>query len=235
MSILNRYKQENVIEHLASHYVLGGLTALVRSRVEVLAKQSPELQQQINMWQLRFEGMNHAKAISPPEFVWKKIKNNVLTNQYKSKGSLSTIINSFWRTAAVTFSLVLTLIILIPNQDVTTPVLGYTAAMHGVNDQEIQFIVNVYKDNDADNTFIKLLMNQRKTNIEISGVLWSKSFGSEELVQLGAVKTLIEQNILTKEQWTLIKQSESLIITRDDSILSERIYEGVCVQLGDWG
>ena len=48
---MNRYNNEKVIEHLASHYVLGSMSTLVKNKTERLIKEIPELEQSVYRWQ----------------------------------------------------------------------------------------------------------------------------------------------------------------------------------------
>ena len=54
-----RYSQANIIEHLASQFVLGTLSHKVRQRVETLSQCNPLFEQAINGWQQNFIGLDH--------------------------------------------------------------------------------------------------------------------------------------------------------------------------------
>ncbi|MCJ8314988.1 MAG: hypothetical protein HRU38_23020 [Saccharospirillaceae bacterium] len=241
MYVLNtkRYDNPKLLEHLASHYVLGCLTTLVRNRVEKLAKELPQLREQINMWQIRFESMHKTKAITPPVMVWQSLQHTLFkpkqTLSQSPKKTIAELFNrSIWKLSSGLMALMLIILISIPSVEHQNPILGYTASMFG-SEVNPEFVINIYKDEQAENTFIKFLSNQRIKDSEIMGTLWAKGFENDELIEVGNIKALMQNHILTKAQWVLIKNSKELIVTENSDQTSRQLFEGICVQLGDWG
>jgi len=231
---LKRYSNPKLLEHLASHYVLGNLTTLVRNRVERLAKELPELREQITMWQIRFESMHQAPSKQPPKIVWQNLQKQLNSPKVESKSTISEIINQYlWKCTSAIMAFALVVFISMPAVEHQNPILGYTASMNNEN-KDTQFVINIYKDTQASNTFIKFLMNQRLEDENLEGTLWAKGFDNDELVEIGNINTLMNHQVLTKAQWGLIKSSKELVVTKTIDPASDRIFEGICVQLGDW-
>ena len=98
-----RYSQANIIDHLASQYVLGTLTLKVRQRVETLSQRNPLFEQAINGWQQCFVGLDQqTEPLPPSEASWQKIIeqlgfNNIEAAQASPAVSQSEQLGSFFQ------------------------------------------------------------------------------------------------------------------------------------------
>jgi len=71
---LMRYTNPTIIEHIASHYVLGTLSARVHNRAEQLMLVHPQLEDRVNHWQQNFIAMDNQTAeLAPKESTWQAI------------------------------------------------------------------------------------------------------------------------------------------------------------------
>jgi len=81
---LNRYQNEVIINHLASHYVLGLLSDRVATRVEYLMQNNPQLSAQVNVWQKQLSLFDrHCDEVSPEPEVWQKIQKKLFKSTDK--------------------------------------------------------------------------------------------------------------------------------------------------------
>ncbi|NQZ22636.1 MAG: anti-sigma factor [Colwellia sp.] len=261
--IPERYKNVQIIGHLASQYVLGTLTRHVHQCVEKQAVYNEALAQRIEYWQTRFVPLDQqTKELPPSEQVWQNIANAIEITE-KSKAVATKIepdssneaglIHFFssslksWLTIPATryvsvfsFAILAVLVLLIskPFEQNNDP-LSYVAVLTEP-DGKAHLVATTYGESK------KLIVNVVGTPMigdHQSLELWVVSKSDSEARSLGVISTgkkLIEQQ-LTNAQWRLIKDSESLIVTIEEvggSAIGEPssliVSRGLCVRLQEW-
>jgi len=258
-----RYRKTQIIEHLASQYVLGTLTPQVRQGVEKQATYNDALARRIHYWQARFVSLDKQTAELPPsEHVWQNITNalNITAvgtsqdceKQQKDKSKLNwaqsfTDLMKSWFSSPVTsyasaFSVLMLCVIVFfiskPFDQQTDP-LSYVAVLTE-QDGQAHLVATTYGESK------KLIVNVVGTpaiNNEQSLELWVVSKTDFEARSLGVLPSndkLIEQQ-LTTAQWRLIKDSQSLLVTIEElggSAIGEPsdviVSRGLCVRLKEW-
>lgn len=237
-----RYHQINVVEHLASQYVLGTLSKRVQQRISTLRKTHELLDQRINFWEEKLVHLDQQTAELPVrESTWDNIalaigednlntksKNIVNENIIKEvntsnskpkNGFLTTILTWFATSQKLTMAfsvvgvLLITLFLMNPNLQKTDQ-LSYVAVLTNTHG-DAHIVASTYGESK------KLIINVIESpalNNQQSHELWVVSKTDNEARSLGVIphgQTLIEQQ-LTQAQWRLIKDSKSLIVTIED-------------------
>jgi anti-sigma-K factor RskA len=239
-----RYQQTNVVDHLASQFVLGTLTPLVRLRVISLCKHNEALENRINFWQEKLVVIDHKTVKLPPhDDSWsvitqalgmeadvnlETIKVDPLQNV---KQSFLSKVTNWWsdnifsspvfsvptyRLSAAFSLVVLVMATLIVNPfSNSAEQLSYVAVL---TDQKgsAHLVASTYGDSKK---LVVNVINIPDIDIEQSLELWVVSKTDAQARSLGVIpqgKSLIEQQ-LTQAQWRLIKDSESLIVTMEEA------------------
>lgn len=243
---INRYNNETIIEHLASQYVLGLLTAKTRARVEKLCKTNQALEEQIIYWQQRFCRFDQQTAeLAPKAQTWQNIE-SALTQSEQHTANDVAIKPSFWSwlhfpqlasaIAIVTIALLSYLVIKPIN---TNDPLSYVAVLTDKN-QQAQLVASTYGESKK---LIVNVINNPKIAQDQDLEIWVVSKTDQQARSLGVIprNTPLIQKQLTNAQWRLIKDSDSLIVTveeRGGSPIGEPseliVSRGLCVRLKDW-
>jgi len=242
---LNRYHNEAVIEHLASQYVLGLLTAKTRERTEKLLLTNLMLEQRINYWQQRFSHFDLQTAELPPKVqTWQHIEDKL--HQLEQNEVATNTKKSFWSwqyfpqlasTLAIVIITVLSYLVIKPLT--TNDPLSYVAVLTDKS-QRAQLVASTYGESK------KLIINVISTpklaqdqDLEI----WVISKSDQQARSLGVIprNTPLVQKQLSTAQWRLIKDSDALIVTleeRGGSPIGEPseliVSRGLCVRLKEW-
>ncbi len=245
-STADRYQKTNVIEHLASQFVLGTLSGLVKKRVLTLRKNNELLESRILFWQEKLVCIDEKTAELPPsDQSWSVIANalNLDLNSVESpvaekddqpvqeqQGLLSRITDFFYNAVRSTpflstpmhqlttaFSVVvIVLATLLINPVENNPEQLSYVAVLTEDDGSAHLVASTYGESQ------KLIVNIVNTPVieqEQALELWVVSKTDSEARSLGVIpqgETLIEQQ-LTEAQWRLIQDSESLIVTIEDA------------------
>jgi anti-sigma-K factor RskA len=239
-----RYQQTNVVDHLASQFVLGTLTPLVRLRVISLCKHNEALENRINFWQEKLVVIDHKTAKLPPhDDSWsvitqalgmeadvnlETIKVDPLQNV---KQSFLSKVTNWWSdnifsspvfsVPSYRLSAAFSLVVLVMATLIVNPFsnsaeqLSYVAVL---TDQKgsAHLVASTYGDSKK---LVVNVINIPDIDIEQSLELWVVSKTDAQARSLGVIpqgKSLIEQQ-LTQAQWRLIKDSESLIVTMEEA------------------
>ncbi|WDE12607.1 anti-sigma factor [Thalassomonas haliotis] len=262
-----RYYHPEVIEHLASQYVLGTLTPLVRQRVDTLVQTNEALEQAILYWQEHLGALDRQTAELPPsDTSWQVIagqldmptSNNTAVNQETSKDTteINKPLNSWpnrfadklnnwlarpgYRYAGAFSVLLLAVVIsffnpLTKKQDP----LSYVAVLTQQSGQA-HLVASTYGESQK---LVVNIINAPEISTEESLELWVVSKTDQQARSLGVLpgnQALLEQQ-LTRAQWRLIKDSESLIVTLEEaggSAIGEPsemiVSRGLCIRLQEW-
>ena len=88
---LTRYHHKQIVNHLASHYVLGLLSARVSARVETLQRNNKPLAQQIRLWQQQLSFFDRQCEALPPESeTWQAIEQHISKIKVVKKSTTNT-------------------------------------------------------------------------------------------------------------------------------------------------
>jgi len=241
-----RYQQINVVEHLASQYVLGTLTSRVQKRVAALR---PTHDQRIHFWQEKLVHLDEQTPELPtreatwdnilsaieetpaPQHVTASTTENVTkastekhSNQTgkKAKGFIPSLLAWFTTPSTGRFASAFSI------AAVFTLALYFMAPVSQKADALSYVAVLTQTDGDAHivaSTYgesKKLIINvvdSPELTPDQTHELWVISKTDNEARSLGVIpknKTLITQQ-LTQAQWRLIKDSDSLIITVEEA------------------
>lgn len=241
-----RYQQINVIEHLASQFVLGTLSTLVQKRVVRLCKDIELLESRILFWQERLVYIDEkTMELSPSDQSWSVIANAlnlehdslVLPEEEKSN-KLVQVQQSLLSRVTVFFHDVLrsTSFFSTPMHQLTTAfsiviIVLVTLQFNPVtnNPEQLSYVAVLTEDDGSPHLVASTYGESQKLIVNIVNTpiiekeqvleLWVVSKTDSEARSLGVIpqgKTLIEQQ-LTQAQWRLIQDSDSLIITIEDA------------------
>jgi anti-sigma-K factor RskA len=240
-----RYHQINIVEHLASQYVLGTLSKQVQRRMITLRKTHELLDQRIHFWEEKLVHLDQQTAELPVrESTWDNIaqaigednlsvKNaksensfnehsieDVNTANNKSKNGFLATVWAWFATPqklTVAFSMVGVLFIslFLMNPNLQKSDELSYVAVLTNTNGNAHIVASTYGESK------KLIINVIESpalNNQQSHELWVVSKTDHEARSLGVIpqgQTLIEQQ-LTQAQWRLIKDSKSLIVTIED-------------------
>jgi len=249
---MSRYKQADIVEHLASQFVLGSLSYRVQKRVLSLCKNNTLLEQRIDFWQEKLVVLDlNTSELQPEESTWAAIADAV--NIPNKKAQPEKIDNSFYSLLSTWFSIpiyrlatgfsvvCLMLISMIFVNPLSSKVdqLSYVAVLTA-QDGNAHLVATTYGESKK---LVVNIVNAPKIAKGESLELWVISKTDAQARSLGVIpqnKDLIEQQ-LTQAQWRLIKDSESLIVTIEEaggSPIGEPsefiVSQGLCVRLKEW-
>ncbi|MDB4836935.1 hypothetical protein OAH87_00510 [Marinomonas sp.] len=246
-----RYKNAMICEHLASQYVAGSMTPRVRSRVDVLRNQYPELDRTIISWAEKIAPLHDSleeKTVSAA--VWHRIESS-LFSVASEKDSKSSIWHNlrFWQFTGIgaTFASVVfaALLLVLPVSSPKLPVVSstpsYLAVMspvaEGVRSNDIRFVVNVYQKTEQSPSKLFIQWSEHQSRSLNEGMhLWAKDRNTGELSYVGVEPSDATPWNLNKTTWQAVSNSSELLFTRTADIPSEQntLFIGPCIQLGSW-
>ena len=240
-----RYLNKEVIEHLASQYVLGTLTPKTRQRVEALSLNNCALVDRIDYWQNRLVNLDKQTPVLPAsELSWQNIADKLdiplesaTKNQQESdnvtkdtlqlngvflqfiaelKIGLASWFTPRYRLASGFSILAFALFALFFNPLADkADPLSYVAVLTEQSGQA-HLVASTYGDSKK---LVVNIINSPKISKQESLELWVISKTDAQARSLGLIpldNPLIEQQ-LTTAQWRLIKDSESLIVTIEEA------------------
>ena len=249
---LARYKQSDIVEHLASQFVLGALSYRVQKRVLSLRENNTLLEQRINFWQEKLVGLDqNTVALEPKESTWAAIADAIdmpdIKSQPEKAGNSFYSLLSTWLSIptyrlATGFSiacLMLISMIFVNPFSNNTEQLSYVAVLTEKNGNA-HLVATTYGESKK---LVVNIVNTPKIDKEEVLELWVISKTDAQARSLGVIpqnKALIEQQ-LTQAQWRLIKDSKSLIVTIEElggSPIGEPseliVSRGLCIRLEEW-
>lgn len=249
---LQRYMNPEVVNHLASNYVLGQLTPIVRRRVDALRNNFDfnDIEKKINYWEQKLSPLNDStQSVKPLPESWEKIQARLnmtsaveksAQEQNQKESFLSWQSLSMWRFSGV-FSLIFCV------------ALGFSLLQQEPNLGELSYIA-VLEDAQSDNSTPQVVAStygdSKKLVLDIltlpdideeeSFELWVTSKTDNQTRSLGEIpkgKSLFARE-LTDAEWRLIADSSYLIISVEDeggSPIGEPsdsvISRGLCIRL----
>jgi len=251
---LMRYHNPTVVEHLASHYVLGTLSPRVRKRARSLISRVEPLALRIEEWQQSLVSLDTSTEPLPPsEACWQHISAALDANddtlELERDANWLAQLNICWRNSkhqiAHALSIVFILVLGYLNLDSNTKEqasdpLSYVAVLTDDSNSAL-LVASTY------GTSKKLVLNrvqEDQASSEFDLELWVVSKTDNQARSLGVIShgQSLQEKTLTQAQWRLIKDSESLMITKEDPGGSpigepseEIVARGLCVRLREWG
>lgn len=238
MSTRLRYSNPQIINHLASQYVLGLQTDTVRRAVHKLRARNSELDKAILTWQAHFNHLDNAiEEVTPPPQVWDRIESELFADNTKSDTAtpwykLPYLWLSMGLSSALTAAFAITLLLPMMTDTDETKSIGYLAVMSAKNEASasIDFVLAAYKGKEAGQSTLHVQWSSDFAKVDTSEwVLTSVEKGSGLVTNLGNMKSVLGRH-LTSSEWKAIKNSQSLQIKHGDQV----IFEGPCLQLTDW-
>ena len=263
---LNRYANPKVVQHLASQYVLGTLSPRARQRLERLLTDHPvlssALEESIADWQQKFVELDHQTAVlAPKASTWQNIQKILdgTSNQSRVEptpvsASPSHWLNALWhRIQSQTlhrlmhvFSIAIIAVLLLFLNQTDAPFesnnnLSYVAILAADNETPI-LVASTYGQS---RTLVlnRLIESIKEPNSDTDLELWVVSKTDHQARSLGTVSQQQEtmQRQLTEAEWRLIKDSHSLLLTREElggSAIGEPsdeiVAQGLCIRLKEW-
>ncbi|WP_428242035.1 hypothetical protein [Gynuella sp.] len=235
-----RYRHPVVRRHLASQYVLGSQSALVRRRFERLMKEDRDLLAEVYKWQEVLTGL--ASTIPPqqaPEQVWKNLAAQIdpapaprSSSQTKRWSGLFSI----WQlTTALLVVLVATLLYIEPAEVQVSA--DYIALMDS-NDADLnpELLISAYLSNGKQASRLQFEWNDRTPRADIEGLtLFAIDKDNGTITNLGRIGDIYHPMVMEKSQWAALKNSSELIIATGNDPSQGQIFRGPCVQIAKSG
>lgn len=237
MSRSLRYRQPEIREHLASHYVLGTLSDRVRRRCERLILLDPEFEARVYHWQNRMNPITDAlDPVAPPGRVWRNLQALLDTEHTEpARRSGFWFALPFWRSCAALL-LVLCLGLLLRPTTPTLQAVNYMAVMQSVPAQsEPTMVITAYKGDAPGRSQLHIQWNERLDQEPLAGLsLWAISRETGQATDLGALSRVQPQRLLSKPEWLAIKDSSELLVVRGNTPDGPVVFQGPCLQLSPW-
>ncbi|GAA0225916.1 hypothetical protein [Marinomonas primoryensis] len=248
-----RYKNPTICEYLASQYVMSVMSPLVRSRIESLRLNVPELDEAIIRWSESVATLQEdLPEKQPSSHVWKRIERSIFPPSRKimvDKSWWSSLI--FWQVTGVGASLASLILVValstnVSKQDMSLPLVSstpsYTAVMssnsNGVRESDdIRFVVNVYQKTEAAPSRLFIQWSQMKPRVNNASMhVWAENQNTGELTYIGVEPNEAKVLALSKITWLAVSNSSHLIFTKNESKPTENntLFSGPCIQLGSW-
>ena len=228
MPELNRYQNPVIVDHLASQFVLGLMSPLVRRRMESLCRRQPKLQEAVEFWQLRMAPMNHPTDLAPPKDVWNEVEQALFSPSTKAHRWQDWWQAPKWAwltSSAFAMSLVLVAFLFFAPKP-TVKSLDYVAMLADQND-DVSLVVSAFKGAKKGESTIRLQWHQSEENQD--HILWSR-LTDQTVVKLGRLGDVAQQEFLTGPQWQAIVKSDILFTTTADKP-NQAILSGKCINL----
>ncbi len=246
---MKRYEENDIIvQHLASNYVCGLLSPRVRRRVDALLRKQPRanLRQAISYWESNLSSLDDATPqLEPDGKSWQNIALKLdfvhprpqtgLRDRLQSWLIIPTLSVNHVVAVALLFGLMVFSSIFYKSPDQT---LSYIAVL-SQNDQP-QIIAATYGDSmELRLDLISLPTKAENEDFE----LWVVSKTDKKVRSLGIVNAeeKSQRRILSEAEWRLIKDSHSLLLTREEAggsplgePFGERVSYGLCIQMPEW-
>lgn len=244
---LNRYQLPEVIDHLASNYVLGTLSSRVRQRMERLLTEPDyrTMQQRVSFWEEHMAPLNdNAPDLAPKATTWEAIQAQIAPGQQSQasakKGSFSFFGIRFYQfAAAFSFALVAVLGLFQLQQPTSPGTLSYVAVLAD-DTQTPQLVAATYGESQ---TLMLDILSTPDIDAEESLELWVTSKTDKQTRSLGLIPMDTDSfsRQLTVAEWRLIKDSDSLLITIEEAggspigePMGRVVSKGACVRLSGW-
>ena len=245
-----RYFQPEVVDHLASSYVMGTLSTRTRNRVDTLKNsfECRHINERIQFWENRLSPLDEkTPEMAPKPETWQVIQSQLnMTTSAKSSRSLSSSNVSSWSWLfaprwATAFSLVLVAVIglSVMQKPDTMGTLSYVAVLADEN-QTPQVVAATYGDTQTLMLDILALPDVEEGE---GFELWVTSKTDKQTRSLGEIPigTSSFNRQLSDAEWRLIKDSDSLLISVEEiggSAIGEPsgeiVSSGLCIRLSAW-
>jgi anti-sigma-K factor RskA len=250
---IQRYSSSVIVDHLASNYVMGLLSPLVRKRVDTLRAQFDyrDIDQRIDYWEQKLSPLNNSIVeLAPLPETWHNIQSQLNMDQQQTHieqkqtekaGGLftwPTFSMLKWSTA---FSLVICVVLgySLLQQNKPLDALSYVAVLQD-NNQTPQVVAATY---GASKKLVLDILSLPAIDSEQSYELWVTSKTDNQSRSLGEIPR--DSNSfnrqLSEAEWRLIADSSFLVISVEDmggSAIGEPsdtvISKGACIRLSAW-
>jgi anti-sigma-K factor RskA len=242
---IKRYQVPEIIDHLASNYVLGTLSTKVKNRVEKLRLDfdHKDLNTRIQFWEKCMSPLNEkVPPLQPKLATWEKIQQelNFSTKKTSKKIWYNLLSPKFYQWATVCSLLFIALFSV--NTFYKEPSIGSLSYVAVLADdkQQPQLVAATYGDSQT------LLLDIVKLPVVASGEileLWVISKTDKQARSLGEIPLNVANvsRKLNDAQWRLIKDSDSLMISIEETGGSpigeptgQIISRGACIRLSAW-
>ena len=253
-SRMQRYESFEVVDHLASNYVMGLLKPLVRRRVDALRNQFDyvHIDQRISYWEQKLSPLNDtASELQPLPASWENIQAQLNMGQQHeamvdmpdqtSEGPFAWLSNSLLRwSSALSLVLCIFLGFTLWQQEPSLGELSYVAVLEDSNNSP-QVVAATYGDSKK---LVLDILTLPEIDQEQSFELWVTSKTDNQTRSLGEIPqgTNSFDRQLSEAEWRLIADSSFLIISVEDeggSALGEPsemvISRGLCIRLATEG
>lgn len=241
---LNRYQRPEVVDHLASHYVLGTLSAQVAKRVNTLRQQFDYdlLNKRIQFWEQKMSPLNEkVPELEPNPETWRNIQAQLMPSTKKAERPwykrIELTLNQ-WATAC-SFVLIAMLSVSYFQQPDSQGALSYVAVLAD-EQQQPQVVAATYGDTQM---LMLDILSLPTVGKDETLELWVTSKTDKQARSLGEIPADVSSfaKQLTVAEWRLIKDSDSLLITVEEAggspigePMGETISKGVCIRLSGW-
>lgn len=244
-TMLQRYVSAEIVDHLASNYVMGLLTPRVRRRVESLRSDIDfrAIDQRIDYWEQKLSPLNNeVPELAPQPETWKNIQNSLNLGQQEQKQSRFAWLSLSMSQWAAAFSFVFCVIIgvnLLQSED-SLGKMSYVAVLED-SSQTPQVVAATYGDSKK---LVLDILTLPDIDSEQSFELWVTSKTDNQTRSLGEIPQGVSNfdRQLSEAEWRLIADSSFLVISVEDSggsALGEPsedvISRGLCIRLATDG
>lgn len=236
-----RYQNPELQDQLAATYVLGTLRGHARRRMEKLMRQDSALAARVSQWEQRLSPLNErVVATNPKASTWRQIHTAINGTPESALTRLRRQLNLYRYLTASAFACAL-LVAFLAWGPVSQPApngINYVAVMKDERHQPMM-VATLEK---AQGLLRLNLLQKPVLKANQSLQLWSisKQDGSIESLGLIGVNQRNETK-LNKTQWSLIANSEYLILTKENlggsttgSPSDLVVAKGLCVKVDSW-
>lgn len=256
-SAIARYSSPELVDHLASNYVMGLLSPLVKKRVDRLRRDIDyrQIDQRISFWEQKLSPLNdHTPNLAPLPQTWKAIETSLNHGQAASqhpRQARGKATNESWWSAftfgkwSAAFSLIICVVIgfvLLKPTDVTNETglgnLSYLAVLEDDN-QSPQVVATTYGQSKQ---LVLDILSLPQIDSQETFELWVTSKTDNQTRSLGEIPKgqISFDRLLSDAEWRLIVDSAYLVISIEDeggSAIGEPsdsiISRGLCIRLAN--
>ncbi|MDG9669322.1 anti-sigma factor [Hahella sp. CR1] len=243
-----RYKNPELLDRLASNYVIGALRGKARKRFEAIMRQDETVAKRVRQWEEKFQPLHEKTApLAPKTATWKAISASINDAPSQLMEKLLRKLSFYKYLSAAALSLALCIALypalsgseqISPEQASPAPSVNYVAVMENTDEQAVMVVT-------VDKAARQLSLNIVEKPVIAQNAtlqLWAVSRDDNTVRSLGAIELKGQtQRNLSQREWELIQSAEHLLVSIEKpggsatgAPSAQLLAKGLCVKVAGW-
>ncbi|ABC29984.1 uncharacterized protein conserved in bacteria [Hahella chejuensis KCTC 2396] len=243
-----RYKNPELLDRLASNYVIGALRGKARKRFEAIMREDESVARRVRQWEEKFQPLHeNTSPVAPKTATWNAISARINDAPSQLMEKLLRKLSFYKYLSAATLSLALCLALypllsgteqIHPGQASLAPSVNYVAVMENADEQAVMVVT-------VDKTARLLSLNIVEKPVigqNATLQLWAVSRDDNTVSSLGTIELMGQtQRGLSQQEWGLIQSAEHLLVSIEEpggsatgEPSAQLLAKGLCVKVAGW-